>query len=148
MVRTVEERRLEVEHRETCERTRRGRFANTLLDRLHVFFGHRAADDFVLEDVARAGRQRLQTNPDVAVLTLTAGLAHEFALYLDRLRDRFFVRDLRFPDVRFHLELAFEAVENDLERLALLTGELADLEFAGARRAFPVLQKYPAPPKL
>src|SRR6202012_4699677 len=103
VVRTVVERRLEVEYREARERTRVRCFANALLDRLYVFLGNRTADDFVLEDVTRAGRLRLETNPNVAVLALAAGLTHEFSLNFDRLRDRFFVRDLRFADVRFNL---------------------------------------------
>ena len=111
MIRTIEERRLEVEHRVASERAGVRRFADALLDRLDVFPGYGAADDFVLEDVTGTGRLRLEPNPNVAVLALAAGLTHEFALLLDRLRDRFFVRDLRLADVRLDLELALEAVE-------------------------------------
>ena len=83
VIRTVVERRLEVEYRVAGQRAGLARFANALLDRLDVFLGNGTADDFVLEDVAGAGRQRLETDPHVAVLALAARLADELALHFD-----------------------------------------------------------------
>ena len=82
---------------------------------LRVFFGNRAADDLPFETESRARLERLDPQPYVAVLTFTAGLPDEFALLLDGFGDRFFVRDLRFADVGLDLELAAQAVEDDLE---------------------------------
>ena len=52
----------------------------------------------------------------VAVLARAARLADELALdLLGRLRDRLAVGDLRAADVRVDVELALEAVDDDLE---------------------------------
>ena len=52
---------------------------------------------------------------DVAVLPAAARLPDEARLVLDRLADRLAVGDLRLADVRVDLELAHEAVDDDLE---------------------------------
>ena len=75
-----------------------------------------AADDLVLELVAVARLLRIQVDDGVAVLARAAGLADEPALdLLGRLRDRLAVGDLRPADVRVDVELALEAVDDDLE---------------------------------
>ena len=82
---------------------------------LGVFLRNLAADDLPLENETGTGLLRFDLEPDVAVLAFTARLANELALLFDRLRDRFFVRDLRLADVGFDFELAAQTVENDLE---------------------------------
>jgi len=51
----------------------------------------------------------------VAVLAATAGLPCELVLGLDWPRDRLAVRDLGLAHVGLDLELALEAVDDDLE---------------------------------
>src|SRR5581483_279120 len=51
----------------------------------------------------------------VAGLAATAGLLRVFVLALHLLRDRFAVRDLGLADVRLDLELALQAVADDVE---------------------------------
>ena len=69
-----------------------------------------------VELVADARLLRQQVDDDVAVLAGAAGLADEPALDLLRgLRDRLAVGDLRPADVGVDLELAHQAVDEDLE---------------------------------
>src|SRR6185312_142786 len=92
------------------------RFADSLVDRLDVLLGDLASDDLVLEDVAGAGLLRVQVDDGVAVLPRAARLPDELALdLLGRLGDRLAVRDLRAADVRLDVELALQAVDDDLE---------------------------------
>ena len=71
--------------------------------------------ELVLERDAlpRLGRRDLE--PDVAVLTAAARLTDEAALRLGLLADRLAVGDLRLAHVRLDLELAEEAIDDDLE---------------------------------
>lgn len=115
VVRAVVERDLHVDDREAQERTALHGFLDALLDGRDEVLRHGAADDDVLEDIARTARVRLGLDLDVAVLTATAGLAHELALDVDRTRDGLAVGDLRGADVGVDVELALEAVDDDLE---------------------------------
>ncbi len=74
-----------------------------------------AADDFVLELVAGARRQRQQANLRVAVLTAAAGLTDESPFALGRRGERFLVGDLRLADAGLDAELALQAVDDDFE---------------------------------
>src|SRR5271163_3053680 len=51
----------------------------------------------------------------MAVLTAAARLAHEFALRLHRAADGFAIGDLRLADIRFDLEFALHAVDDDFQ---------------------------------
>src|SRR5215204_4988901 len=85
------------------------------VDRRDVLLGDLAADDLVHELVTRR-RERLHVDHRVAVLAAAAGLADELALdAVDGLADRLAVGDLRAADVRVDVELALEAVDDDLE---------------------------------
>src|SRR3954454_23507058 len=89
---------------------------DALVDRLDVLLRDLPADDLVDELVALARLLREQVDDSVAVLARAAGLADEPALdLLGRLRDRLAVGDLRPPHVRVDVELALEAVDDDLE---------------------------------
>src|SRR5580704_14990382 len=88
---------------------------NALVHRRDELARYRAADDAVDELIALARRQRLELEPDVAVLAAAAGLAHELALGLDRAANGLAVGDLRLADVGVDLELALHAVDDDLE---------------------------------
>src|SRR5436190_3377538 len=75
-----------------------------------------AADDLVHELVALARLERHGVDDRVAVLAAAAGLADEPALdLLHGLADRLAIGDLRATDVRVDVELALEAVDDDLE---------------------------------
>src|SRR5213078_2455483 len=63
-----------------------------------------------------AGLLRAEVDDHVRVLSRAAGLAHELlADVLDVPSRRLAVRDLRTADVRVDVELALEAVDDDLE---------------------------------
>src|SRR5437660_2679954 len=64
---------------------------------------------------AATGRQRLEPQHDMAVLSAAARLADELGLVLDGLPDRFLVRNLGLADVGVHLELPEQPVDDDLE---------------------------------
>ena len=93
------------------------RLADALLDRGDELLRDDAADDVVLEDEALAALGRLDLDDDVAVLAVAAGLlgrslpSHLGAASLDRLA----VGDLGLADVGVDLELALQAVDDDLE---------------------------------
>src|SRR5438105_805773 len=75
-----------------------------------------AADDLVDELVALARLGRLEVDDDVAILAAAAGLANEAPPnLLDGLGDSLPIGDLRPADVRVDLELAQQAVDDDLE---------------------------------
>src|SRR6185436_3643861 len=90
-------------------------FLDALVYRLDEFFRNRAADDLVLEDVAGARLARVQMNLHVAVLAAAAGLLGVFHLAVRRTRQRFLISDLRLADGRLDVELALQAVDDDLE---------------------------------
>ncbi len=75
-----------------------------------------AADHLVLEDEAGAALGGLHVDAHVAVLAVAARLANEATVDVDDLLlDRLAVRDLGLADVGVDLELALEAVDDDLE---------------------------------
>ena len=92
------------------------RLLDALVDRGDVLLRDLAAGDLVGELVAVARRLRVEVDDDVRELARAAGLADELlADVLDRLARRLAVRDLRTADVRVDVELALEAVDDDLE---------------------------------
>src|SRR6185436_15903786 len=62
-----------------------------------------------------AGRLRLELEPDMSVLAAPARLLDELAFLLDRLLERFAIRDLRLADRGLDAELALHAIDDDLE---------------------------------
>src|SRR5262249_50894850 len=105
----------DVDHRVAGEDTRLEGFADALLDRRDVLPRNGAALDLVLELEARSRRQRLDAQEDVAVLATAARLAAQLVFLRDLLADRLAVGDLRLADVGVDLELAQQAVDDDLE---------------------------------
>src|SRR5262249_58587655 len=91
------------------------RLLHALLDRGDVLARDDAALRTVDELEATARLERLDAEHDVSVLAAAAGLPDELRLLLDRLPDGLLVRDLLLADVRVDLELAQEAVDDDLE---------------------------------
>ena len=106
----------DVDDRVAGEDARLHRLLDAEVDRRDVLARDLAADDLVDELVALARLGRLEVDDRVAVLAAAAGLADEPALdLLDGLADRLAVGDLRAADVRVDVELAHQAVDDDLE---------------------------------
>ena len=81
-----------------------------------VLLGHHAADDLVDELVALASLLRVHVDDRVTVLAATAGLADELALGVHDLVARTLaIGNLGLAHVRLDLELAQQAVDDDLE---------------------------------
>ena len=115
MVGAVDQRRLDADHREARERTRRHDAVDALLDARDVFLRHRAADDLRLEHVGFAFRVRLEHDLDAGELARAAGLLLVGVILLVGPRDRLAVGHLRGADIRLDLELAAHAVDDDVE---------------------------------
>ena len=116
VVGAVDELDLDVDDREAGEHAGAERLLDALVDRRDVLLGNRAADDLVLELVAVARLLRNDVDDDVAVLAAATGLAGELHVdVVDALAGGLAVRDLRLADVRLDLELAQQAVDDDLE---------------------------------
>src|SRR5690606_31809958 len=122
VVRTVNQTNLDVDHRVSCHRSTGHRFANALVDRWYIFLRHRTADRLVDELVTGATIPRLDLENDMAVLALAARLTHKLAFLPDRLANRLAIGDLRLADVRFDIELATHAVDEDVEMQLTHTG--------------------------
>jgi hypothetical protein len=116
MVGAVDELHVHVDDRVAGEDARLHRLLDAEVDGRDELLRDLAADDLVHELVALARVRRLGVDDGVAVLAAAARLPDEPALnLLDRLADRLAVRDLRTADVRVDVELALEAVDDDLE---------------------------------
>src|SRR3954464_854352 len=116
VVRAVDELDAHVDDGIPGEHARLHRLLDAEVDRRDVLLGDFPADDLVHELVAVARRHGFRVDHSVAVLAATSGLADELALnLLDRLAERLAVRDLWAADVRVDVELALEAVDDDLE---------------------------------
>src|SRR5437588_3890878 len=115
VIRAVGQPHLDVDDRVAGQHAGIERLADPLLDRRNVFARDRAADDLVLELEALARLVRLDLEVDVAVLAAATGLPHVAALRLGGLADRLAIRNLGLADVGLHLELAQEAVDDDLQ---------------------------------
>ena len=80
-----------------------------------IFLGDGAADDLVDELIALAGLVGLQTDLDVTILALTAGLTGILGVLLDLLLDGLLVGDLRCAHVGLDLVLTQQTVDDDLQ---------------------------------
>src|SRR5262249_27675528 len=115
MVRTIKESDLHVHHRVAGQGTRFHRVAHAALDRRNVLSGNYAALGVVIELEPFTRRHRLDTEDDVAILAAPTGLTDELAFLLHGAPNGFLVGDLGLADVRIHLELAQQPVDDDLE---------------------------------
>src|SRR5512132_3025788 len=110
------EANLDVHHRVAGEHAAAHRVFDPLLDRGDELLRDDAADHLVHEDEAGAALGGLHVDAHVAVLAVAARLADEATVDVDDLLlDRLAVGDLRLADVGVDLELALEAVDDDLE---------------------------------
>ena len=99
------------------------RTTDTGIHRGDILLGDGAAHDLVLELVALAGLVGLHTDLDVTVLALTAGLAGVLGLLLHGLADGLLIGHLGRAHVGLHLELAQQAVHDDLQMQLTHTGD-------------------------
>ena len=115
VIAAVGQRHLDVDDRIAGEDTRLRRFLHALFHGGDVLARDRRTLQLVLEDKARARLRGLDLEPHVTVLAATARLTHEPPLRLGLLTDGFAVGDLRLADIGVDLELAQQAVDDDLE---------------------------------
>src|SRR5690606_23958059 len=102
---TVEDSDLHGQQRITRQTAILHLLLNTFVYRRNVFLRYRTTHDFVHELVLGVGRQRLDTQPDVTVLTTTTALFDVLAFHFHRLADGFAVGYLRLADIGIHAEL-------------------------------------------
>ena len=115
MIFAVDQRHLEVDHREAGEHAGAEHRFQALFDARDVLLRHRAADDFVLELERRAGRRRLGDDLDRRELAGAAGLLLVRVVVLDLLRDLLAEGHLRRADIGVHLVGALQDVDLDVE---------------------------------
>src|SRR5690606_31712041 len=116
VVRTEEQRDLDVNNRVTSHHTSAKSFLDAFVDCRDVLARNHAALDGVDEFVTAARLERLELEHDVTVLTTTAGLFDELAFdFFASLADGFAVSPLRLADVGFHTELTTHAVDQNFQ---------------------------------
>src|SRR5947209_5491058 len=86
---------------------------NTVFDRPDIFFWNNTANDAVDKFKAFAAFIRLDFDPYVTILTMTASLSDMLALSLSLPCDGFTIGDLRSAHVCLNFELAKHAVLDD-----------------------------------
>src|SRR5882724_2541370 len=114
MIITVQQAHLDIHQLIPCKETTLHRVLNSLLDRLDVLLGDRAAGNLVFKYKALAGR-RLNLDLDVAELSATTGLLFVNLFAGCSLRNRFTISDLRLAHVCFDTKLALHAIDNNLQ---------------------------------
>src|SRR3546814_8414733 len=115
VIRAVGELDFEVDDREADHVTVFGRLAHALFDRRDIFARNVAALNLVDESDARAAFAGSDADLDAPELARAARLLLVGIVDIDGLRERFAVRHLRRADVRFDLELALHAIDEDVE---------------------------------
>jgi hypothetical protein len=115
VVRPVVEHDADVDHRVAGEDAAREGLLDPFVDRLDELRGNRTADGHVLEHVAGAGLARIEMDLRMRVLAATARLLGVLDFAVGGTRQRLFVGNLRTPDARLDVELAFQAVDDALE---------------------------------
>mmetsp|Transcript_130755 Transcript_130755/g.317607 ORF Transcript_130755/g.317607 Transcript_130755/m.317607 type:complete len:309 (-) Transcript_130755:1217-2143(-) len=115
VVLAVEERRLDVDDGETGDDTGAHHVLEALLDAGDVLLGHGTALEVGLELETGAGLEGLELDGHLGVLAGTAGLLLVGVGGAGVLGDGLAVVHLGRADVRLDLELALEAVDDDVE---------------------------------
>src|SRR5271154_1069178 len=111
----VDQGRLDIHHRVSGEHPVFHRLFHPVFHGPNELARNGAALGSVDELEADALAQRLDPELDHTELAVAARLAHESALGLCGLADRFAVCDLRLTHVRVYLELAQQAIDDDLQ---------------------------------
>ena len=114
MIGTIIQRDLHVNNVVACKYTGEHCALDTLVNSRDIFLRNRTADNCVDELVALT-RVRLNTDLNVTVLALTAGLTSVLHIGIRILADRLFVSNLRLTDVSLNLKLTHQTVNDDLQ---------------------------------
>src|SRR5688572_7445282 len=114
MVGAVDERHLEVNHREAGEHAGPEHALEALFDARYVFLRYRTADDLVLEFEAGTGRTGLRDDLHARVLPRAAGLLLVRVINRRSPRNLLTIGDLRRADVRVDLVGALQDVDLDV----------------------------------
>src|SRR6266436_6636662 len=115
MIGTVDQRHLEIDHREPRQDARSQDRFEALFDAGNVFLRYRSTDDFVLELEASSRRQRFGDDFDASKLARPAGLLLVGIIDGDPLGDLLAIGDLRRADIGVDPVAALEDVDLDLE---------------------------------
>src|SRR5262245_18560971 len=111
----VDQRHLEIDHREAGEHAGAEHRLEALLDAGDVLLRHRSADDLILELEAAGRRQRLGDDLDLRELAGAAGLLLVRVIDRDLLGDLLAIGHLRRADIGLDLVGALEDVDLDVE---------------------------------
>ena len=115
VVGTIEDFNMDVDDGITGDDAVGHRLVDAFVNRVDIFFRNGAADDFVLDGESLAFFVRLNGEDDVTVLAAAAGLLDQLAFAASGLSDGLAVGDLRSAGVSLDLELAADAVDDDLQ---------------------------------
>src|SRR5574337_1605727 len=115
MIRSVIESDLDIDHGVASHHPGLQCLFHALLNRRNILFRDDAAHNLVDKLESRSGSSGLDLEPDMSVLSTSAGLPYIPALRLCRGRHGFTIGNLRFPDIRLDPKLPHEPVDNDLE---------------------------------
>ncbi len=114
MVRTEHKVDFYVNYRETCKNTALQGVLNTFVNSRNIFFRNYPACDRVDKFIAFS-RIWFDFEHNMTVLTASAGLFCIFGIGFALFRDGFTVSNLRFADIRLHVEFAKQTVNNDFK---------------------------------
>src|SRR5262249_34480816 len=95
-----------IDHWITGDDTVLQRLSNAILNRFDVFFWHCTADNSVDKLKALAALIRLNTHPDITILSATTCLTYMLTLCLSILRNRLAVGHLRTTNISIYLEFS------------------------------------------
>ena len=115
MILAVDQRDLDVDHREAGDHASAEHALDALLDAGDVFLRNRTADDLGLEHVATTRLVRLDHEAHGRELAGTAGLLLVGVVHIGRLGDALTERHLRRADIRIDLVGALQDVDLDVE---------------------------------
>ena len=122
MIRTVHQNRLYADHGESCQNALGEGFLQALFHCREKVPGNCAAEYLFFKDQL-VRRIRLELDPDVAVLSVTAGLFLVFALYLDFFPDGLPIGDLRHGKHNLYAEILFQFRNHSSQMLLAQTGQ-------------------------
>src|SRR3989338_1670926 len=115
MIRSVVNRRLQVNQRETGDNAAIKRFSNAFLNGRDKFLRHNAASDFIFKLKSLAALLRLNANPNMPVLSASTALLNIFSFSLGLFTNCFLVRDLRAHDISLNFKLALHAIHDNFK---------------------------------
>src|SRR5258707_1239720 len=115
MIRSIIKRDLHINHRKPGNYAIFQCFANAILYRFNIFFGHYAANNGIDKIKAFAALVRGYSDPHVAILPMPASLPDMFALSLGFACDRLTVSNLWATHVCLNLKLAEEPIYNHFQ---------------------------------